>query len=69
MTVSAATGDGLDDLIAAIVRRFVPEPPPCGAGVPFREEQVDALHQIKASLLAGDCGKAMTQLSGMLERR
>jgi hypothetical protein len=40
---SALTGAGLDALIAAIVRRLVPEPPAAGAAVPFLSRHVDLL--------------------------
>ena len=55
--VSAETGDGLTDLIAAIVARLIALPPLPGAAVPFRADQVDALLEIRASLIAGDRGR------------
>ena len=39
--VSAETGDGIDSLLAAISARLVPNPPPIGSAVPFRQEHVD----------------------------
>ena len=36
LTISAETGAGIDQLVQAIVQRLVPDPPPAGAGVPFR---------------------------------
>ena len=68
VTVSAATGDGLEVLIEAIVKRLVPEAPPIGAAVPFRQEQVESLRQIKASLVAGDREAAIKELSMMFQR-
>jgi tRNA modification GTPase len=53
--LSASTGQGLQDLAAAIVVQLVPEPPPPGAAVPFTEQvcrQIDALADRLASLLA-----------------
>ncbi len=41
--VSATRGDGLPQLIAAIVRHLVPAVPPSGAGVPFTLALCDAL--------------------------
>ena len=38
--ISAARGDGIDDLLAAMAQRLVPQPPPPGAAVPFTEEQM-----------------------------
>jgi tRNA modification GTPase len=67
--VSAATGDGLERLIAAVIHRLVPEAPPEGAGVPFRADQVDTLRQVRASLIDGDHEGAVRQLSRMVEGR
>lgn len=47
LTVSAGRGDGLDALAVAIVARLVPDPPPTGAGVPFRRRHVEALRQLR----------------------
>ena len=35
-TVSAASGEGIERLVDLISKRLVPDPPPQGAGVPFR---------------------------------
>ena len=48
--VSAETGEGLDDLLAAISTRLLPEPIPIGAGVPFRGEQMRALRRLRRKL-------------------
>ncbi len=45
--VSAETGAGLDELGAAIARTLVPNPPPPGAAVPFRREQVRRLIRMR----------------------
>ena len=50
LAVSALERQGLEPLIAEIVRRLLPEPLPPGAAVPFREEQVEELKQILARL-------------------
>ncbi len=42
LPVSATRGDGLLELIAAIVKRLVPDVPPPGAAVPFTPELCDA---------------------------
>jgi len=36
LATSALTGEGIDDLLALIALRLVPDPPPPGAAVPFR---------------------------------
>ena len=41
--LSALRGDGTQYLLAAIVRRLVPNPPPPGAAVPINEEQLAAV--------------------------
>lgn len=44
--VSAATGQGIEELSCLIAQRLVPNPPPPGAAVPFTEEQIDKLHSL-----------------------
>ncbi len=44
--ISAELGDGLEDLMKAIVHRLIPEPPEPGEAVPFRAEQVAHLRSI-----------------------
>lgn len=66
LTVSAERGDGIDGLIAALTRRLVPEPPPPGAGVPFREEQVRHLEEARRLLIAGYPEEARRQLDHLL---
>ena len=43
LRTSALRGDGIEDLLAAIARRLVPDPPPPGAAVPFTAEQIEAV--------------------------
>lgn len=45
---SAVTGKGIGELVQAIARRLVPDPPPPGAAVPFTEEQVGRLRSLSA---------------------
>ncbi len=48
ITVSAAFGDGIEDLIAEIGRRLVPVAAPRpGEGVPFRTEHLRSLHRAR----------------------
>jgi tRNA modification GTPase len=54
LAVSAESGDGITELIAAIPPRLVPEPPAPGAAVPFRSDQIEALRAVRASLATGD---------------
>jgi tRNA modification GTPase len=65
--VSAETGDGLTELIGAIVARLIAEPPLPGAAVPFRADQVNALLEIRASLIAGDRAAAACRLALMTD--
>jgi tRNA modification GTPase len=67
VTVSAQNGDGLADLIDAIGRKLVPEPPANGVAVPFRRGQIEQLHRIRLSLLAGDRTEAVGQLDQMVQ--
>jgi tRNA modification GTPase len=41
LSVSAKTGAGIPELVAEIVRRLVPDPPPPGAAVPFTPQLAD----------------------------
>jgi tRNA modification GTPase len=45
IVVSARTGQGLQELSAAIVRALVPSPPPLGAAVPFTDELIVTLRR------------------------
>ena len=49
LSVSALQGRGMAELLDAITRRLVPDPPPPGAAVPFTAEQVEAVKQLSAS--------------------
>jgi len=51
--VSAARGDGIEDLAAAIAARLVPESPPPGAAVPFRAAHAAALRRARRLLAGG----------------
>jgi tRNA modification GTPase len=53
LAVSAASGAGIDELIAAIVERLVPEPPPPGAAVPFNAQQLQVISLAKSHPNAG----------------
>jgi tRNA modification GTPase len=53
LAVSAATGLGLAELIAVIVRRLVPHSPAAGAAVPFSPELADLIATANAALVAG----------------
>jgi tRNA modification GTPase len=65
--VSAETGEGLTDLIAAIVARLIALPQLPGAAVPFRAAHVSALLEIRASLIAGDRAAAAGRLALMFD--
>jgi tRNA modification GTPase len=65
--VSAEAGDGLTELIVAIVARLIADPPLPGAAVPFRVDQVNTLLEIRSSLIAGDRGAAACRLASMTD--
>jgi hypothetical protein len=54
---SAATGEGIPELIAAIGRALVPIPPDAGAAVPFTTGQIG---RFEAALRACNQGDAAT---------
>jgi tRNA modification GTPase len=66
VTVSAERGDGIASLIAAIVGRLVPDPPPPGAGVPFRAKHLNVLLRAQSSLMALDRATASASLHSMI---
>jgi tRNA modification GTPase len=50
--VCARLGDGIPLLLASIVKRLVPTPPPPGAAVPFTTEQMQALERLQTAVLS-----------------
>jgi tRNA modification GTPase len=66
LTVSALSGDGLDRLAASVAHRLVPDPPPPGAGVPFRPSHVRRLEAARGALRRGDPGAAIGSLESLL---
>jgi len=64
--VSAARGDGLDELIAAVAAAVVPIPPEPGAGVPFRPVHLERLEQARAALAGGDHELAIESIEPLL---
>jgi tRNA modification GTPase len=65
--VSAERGDGLDELIAAVVTALVPIAPGPDAGVPFRQVQLDRLKQARAALEAGNHELAIQAIQSVYE--
>jgi tRNA modification GTPase len=53
VAVSATAGTGLLELIAEIVKRFVPEPPPPGAAVPYSPRLADLVCSAHNALEGG----------------
>jgi tRNA modification GTPase len=66
ISTSALTGEGLDDLIRAVVTRLVPHPPLPGGPVPFTAEQSGHLRAALASLERDDATSAAEALETML---
>jgi tRNA modification GTPase len=66
VTVSAARGDGIPSLIAAINERLVPDPPPPSAAVPFRAAHLEGLTQARFALLGGDRSSAVRLLNSLI---
>ncbi|WP_439626463.1 GTPase [Gemmata sp.] len=63
LAVSATTGQGIPELVAAIVSRFVPDPPPPGAAVPYSPELAA---RVEAASAATDRGEAVRLLRDVL---
>ena len=66
LRVSARTGEGVPDLLQAIIVRLVPCPPPPGAGVPVTPDQVAAIAQIRAACIANDSATAVDRMRALL---
>jgi tRNA modification GTPase len=67
IATSAATGEGVPDLVAAIGRALVPTAPPAGAGVPFTAEQVAGLEAARHAVAGRDATSAAAALQALLE--
>lgn len=65
--VSALTGAGVTEMLAAIVTRLVPDPPAAGAAVPFAVRQVEALRAAKELVESGDVERAVALLERLVK--
>jgi tRNA modification GTPase len=63
---SAVTGQGIEDLIAAITEALVPHAPAPGAAVPFTAEQVAALESALAAVAAHDAAAGLAALQPLV---
>jgi tRNA modification GTPase len=63
---SAATREGIDELLRVLANRLVPEPVTVGAAVPFTSSQLDALVVARGELSVGDLRSAKDSLLAML---
>ena len=66
LAVSADTGEGLADLVAAIARRLLGIPHPPEAAVPFRPGHMRSLEAARACLLRSDLDGLVRQLEELL---
>lgn len=63
---STLTGAGIEQLLAEIASRLVPDVPPAGVAVPFAPDQVSALQQAREALGDGHSASAARPLRGLL---
>jgi tRNA modification GTPase len=63
---SAVTGQGIEDLIAAIAEALVPHVPAPGAAVPFTAEQLAALESALAAVAAHDAAAGLAALQPLV---
>jgi tRNA modification GTPase len=68
VSVSAQEGRGIDQLIAELSARIVPEPPEPGAGIPFRSNHLEHLKRARDDLRAGAEERAAGWLESLLAR-
>jgi tRNA modification GTPase len=66
--ISALNGEGVADLMSAVVRALVPDSLAAGSAVPFTAEQVDGLAAAKAAVEQRDTTVANELLHAMLTR-
>jgi tRNA modification GTPase len=64
--ISARDQSGLGLLVSALARRVVPEPPPSGSGVPWRDDHVGWLREAARALSVGDRPGAVVPLLRLL---
>jgi tRNA modification GTPase len=69
VTISAERGDGLDELVAAISKRLVPDPPPLRQAVPFRRVQLEVLETVRDDLSAARTTAATKSLMAMMSSK
>lgn len=66
LTTSALTGQGIEQLLSAIVKQLVPEAPAPGAAVPFTTWQAKSLQAAKVACNQGDRDRAAHALHELL---
>jgi tRNA modification GTPase len=64
--VSAKTGQGLEDLIKAIVVALVGRPPEWGAAIPFTPRQAEFVRKAESEIAAGRVSDAVSTLRELL---
>jgi tRNA modification GTPase len=67
LSVSALTGAGLPEFVAAILRVLVPEPPPPGAAVPYSHHLADLVAAADRALTVGRAEEAVRLLRACLD--
>lgn len=66
LSTSAATGQGVDDLLAAIARSLVPHPPEPGAALPVTAAHAEQLARTLAAAQRGDDAAALQAVQALL---
>lgn len=64
---SAVTGDGIEELLAAISRSLVPTAPEPGSAMPFGAEQIVALEAARLAVAREDCAGLTAQLRPLID--
>ncbi len=64
--VSAITGAGVGELVAAIGRALVPLPPPAGAAVPFTADQLQRCDAVRSAIERHDAAAIAACLRPLL---
>ncbi len=66
IVVSATTGDGIDVLSEAIVKRLIPTTPSPGDAVPFNDGLAQEFQDTRADIIAGRTDRARSRLAALL---
>jgi tRNA modification GTPase len=66
MPISSTTGDGVENLMTAIVQTLIPLVPSTGTPVPISQRQIQWLNRARQALATGDAAQAVAAIRNCL---